>query len=110
MNSVRGHMRFSNQTVIVTGGGRGIGAAIATRFSSEGASLVVVDRDGAAAETTVRALPASDRALALEADIGAPADRDRMLSETRNIFGPPDILVNNAGIMERVGLPDVTPE
>lgn len=80
---------FAGRRALVTGGARGIGAAIARRFAGHGAETVVADRDGAAA----RALAAEIGARALELDVADAARVRHALSET----GPFDVVVNNAG-------------
>ncbi|MEK7314793.1 MAG: 3-oxoacyl-[acyl-carrier-protein] reductase [Candidatus Eisenbacteria bacterium] len=84
---------------VVTGGGKGIGLAIARKFRSNGAAVVVTGRDQAAldafvAETTA----AGGRALAVVADMAKPGEADRVCAATIEAFGKADYLVNNAGI------------
>ena len=91
--------RFSGKTVLVTGAGRGLGEAIAEEFANEGANLVVVDIDEAAAnETKERGLGLGQEAVAVAADVSARSDVERMVSETTGAFGQLDIAVNNAGV------------
>jgi 3-oxoacyl-[acyl-carrier protein] reductase len=102
-------MRFIEQVVIVTGAARVMGAAIATRFATEGASVVIADLDGAGAEAMARRLtPAGGSALAVAANITEAADRERLVETTIRAFGRIDVLVNNAGVMQRMALQDVT--
>ncbi len=84
---------------VVTGGGKGIGLAIARKFRSNGAAVVVTGRDQAAldafvAETTA----AGGRALAVVADLAKAGEADRVCAATLEAFGKADYLVNNAGI------------
>ena len=84
---------------VVTGGGKGIGLAIARRLRSNGAAVVVTGRDQAAldafvAETTA----AGGRALAVVADMAKAGEADRVCAATLVTFGKADYLVNNAGI------------
>lgn len=84
---------------VVTGGGKGIGLAIARRLRSNGAAVVVTGRDQAAldafvAETTA----AGGRALAVVADMAKAGEADRVCAATLEAFGKADYLVNNAGI------------
>jgi 3-oxoacyl-[acyl-carrier protein] reductase len=84
---------------VVTGGGKGIGLAIARKLRSQGASVVVTGRDRAAldafvAETTA----AGGRALAVVADMANAGEADRLCAATLEAFGKADLLINNAGI------------
>jgi len=84
---------------VVTGGGKGIGLAIARKFRSQGAAVVVTGRDQGAldafvAETTA----AGGRALAVVADLAKAGEADRVCAATLEAFGKAEILVNNAGI------------
>ncbi len=88
-------MRLANKIAIITGAGGGFGEGIAHRFVAEGAKVAVVDLRGDEADRVARAL--GDKAIALQADVGAPADVKRVISETASRLGEPDILVNNAG-------------
>jgi 3-oxoacyl-[acyl-carrier protein] reductase len=88
-----------SKVAIVTGGARGIGAAVAQRLAKDGRAVAVVDLDQAACEETVKAITADGgTAIAVGADVSdadaVQAAVDRIASE----LGPPTILVNNAGI------------
>lgn len=86
-------MRLAGKVAIVTGAGRGIGAAIASRFAAEGARVVVADIDGDAAVATAKAFGG----LAVQADVGKAENADRLVQSTVDAHGTVDILVNNAG-------------
>jgi NAD(P)-dependent dehydrogenase (short-subunit alcohol dehydrogenase family) len=90
--------RLAGKVAIVTGGGRGIGRAIAERYASEGARVAIVDLDAAAASEVAEAIGAD--ALAIQADVSANADVERLLAETLERFGTVDVLVNNAAVIE----------
>ncbi len=91
-------IRFDGKTVIVTGGGAGIGAALCRRFAAEGAAVAVLDRDRDAAATTADALVADGAsAIAIGADITERAAVDAAVEQTNDELGPIDVLVNNAG-------------
>lgn len=93
-------MRFENATVIVTGGGRGIGFATAKRFAEEGASVVVGEIDAKLGEKAVSDLQAAgQRAAFVQADIGDPAEAEHLVASAVKQFGGVDVLVNNAGII-----------
>jgi 2-hydroxycyclohexanecarboxyl-CoA dehydrogenase len=90
--------RFKNQTVIVTGGGGGIGGATCRRFAGEGASVAVFDLNLDAAEKVAASIRAEGgRAQAFRCDITDRASVDAAVAETEKSLGPIDVLVNNAG-------------
>ncbi|MGY0195055.1 2-hydroxycyclohexanecarboxyl-CoA dehydrogenase [Leptothrix sp. BB-4] len=92
------NQRFHDQTVIVTGGGGGIGGATCRRFAAEGAAVAVFDRDLDAAEAVAAGIRATGgRALAVRCDITERADVDAAVRETERTLGAIDVLVNNAG-------------
>jgi len=91
--------RLKGKVAIVTGGGRGIGAAIVRRFSAEGARVVAAQRDMAEAERTIAGVNANGGdAIAVQADVTVESSVERMVETTLAHFGTVDILCNNAGI------------
>jgi 3-oxoacyl-[acyl-carrier protein] reductase len=83
---------------IVTGGGRGIGRAIALRLAAEGANIVIADVDLAAAQDVAGAAQSLGcQALAVETDVSRKAQVQSMVEAALRRFGQLDILVNNAG-------------
>jgi NAD(P)-dependent dehydrogenase (short-subunit alcohol dehydrogenase family) len=92
-------MKLADRVVLVTGGGSGIGRAIAERFAREGARIVVADRNAAGAEeTTARIAAAGAEALAVEADVANAAAVAAMVARANERFGRVDVLINNAGL------------
>ena len=90
---------LERKVAIVTGGGRGIGAAVGARLADDGAAVVVSGRDGDRLQRTVKDLEAQGRtALGVVADVVSRDDCDRLVSAARQQFGRVDILVNNAGV------------
>ena len=90
--------RFEEKTVIVTGGGGGIGSASCLRLAAEGAKVAVLDRDLAAAQKTVEAvLQAGGQAAAFACDITDRAQVDAAVAAVQAQLGPVAALVNNAG-------------
>ena len=97
---------LKNKVALITGGGRGIGKAIAERYGSLGASVVVNYSSGeAAAQETVAAINRSGgAAIAVQADVSKVADIERLFMASLERFGRLDIVVANAGV-ELVGQP-----
>ena len=97
-------MKLNGKIALVTGGGRGIGKAIALALAREGADIAVVSRtrrEIAATAADVSAL--GQRSLPIEADVSDKRDVARMVKRTLEEFGRVDILVNNAGILGPIG-------
>jgi 3-oxoacyl-[acyl-carrier protein] reductase len=90
---------LAGKVAIVTGGGRGIGLAIARLLAEDGASVVVSGRDAARLDAAVKELESLGApALGVPADATKREDADRLVEVTRERFGRIDVLVNNAGI------------
>jgi 3-oxoacyl-[acyl-carrier protein] reductase len=91
-------MDFNGQVVLVTGSGRGIGAAIARAFASQGAAVAVnYLRDAASADAVARdCREAGGDALAMQADVSDPAAAARLVDTVVAEFGRLDVVVNNA--------------
>jgi len=91
--------RFKDKVVIVTGAAKGIGRAIALRFGSEGAHVIVNDVDTVSAEATTQSIIANGgSALAGIADVSDKSQVDRLFDTTLERFGTVDVLVNNASL------------
>jgi len=93
-------MDLSDRVAIVTGGGQGIGQAIALKLGEVGATVVVND---ISAETAVEEVAEEIRktgreSMAVLADVSNPSDVEKMIETTVDAYGKVDILVNNAGI------------
>jgi len=88
---------LTGRTAVVTGAGRGIGAATAAALARAGARVVVGDLDLAVAETTARDI--GEAATALPVDVADRVGFTAFLDEAESRLGPLDVLVNNAGIM-----------
>src|SRR3989454_6247780 len=98
-SSWRLHMGLiEGKVAILTGSGRGIGAAAARMFGAEGASVVVSDLDPAPAEETAAAIRAAGgKAIVVAGDVTDPAFPAQLIKATLDSFGGIDIIVNNAG-------------
>jgi len=91
--------KLANKVALVTGGSRGIGAAIAKRLASDGASVAITyAKDATSASAVVKAIEATGgKAIAIRADGADTAAVKSAVDETVSTFGQLDILVNNAG-------------
>ena len=89
---------LENQVAIITGAGRGIGAAAAKIFAEHGAKVVVSDLDAGPAEEVVAAITAAGgEAVAVAGDVTDPAFPDALMAKTVGGYGKLNVLVNNAG-------------
>src|SRR5690242_3540270 len=104
-------LQLTNKVLLVTGGAKGIGAAIAREAAREGAVPVIVDRDEAAAEQLQAELQSSGaRSHVITAELSAAANCSRVVNETVRLAGRLDALINNAGVNDKVGLEHGSPE
>lgn len=103
-------MDFSGKTVLVTGGSRGIGRAIARAYAEAGAQVAInFHRNKEAAAETVEMLKGEGH-FAIRADIGAPEAAKWMVDAVVGEFGRLDIVVNNAGIFSPHPIDEVSYE
>ncbi|HXG78702.1 MAG TPA: SDR family oxidoreductase [Methyloceanibacter sp.] len=94
--------RLEGKIALVTGAGAGIGRAVAETFAREGASVVVTDRDAAAAKEVADAIiKANGTATALAVDVTNTPQVKALMIETAQRYGRLHVLVNNAGVGER---------
>ncbi|HOB12487.1 MAG TPA: 3-oxoacyl-ACP reductase FabG [Syntrophomonadaceae bacterium] len=93
-------MRLKDKVAVITGAGKGIGAAIAKRFAAEGAKVILVDRDESSVRGTAAAIvEVGGTAAAYTLDISDRPAIDRLVEEVVTTYGTIDILVNNAGVV-----------
>jgi meso-butanediol dehydrogenase/(S,S)-butanediol dehydrogenase/diacetyl reductase len=97
----------ATRSAIVTGGGTGIGAAIARRLSADGYAVTVMGRRAEPLDGVVQQLT---EGLAVTGDVGRPEDCKRVVTATVEAFGGVDALVNNAGIGNAATGLEETPE
>lgn len=92
------NMKLQNKVAMVTGGGRGIGRAIAIKLAEEGADVVVASTSMEPANAVIREVEARGRrGLAIQTDVSKYDDVKRSVAEALQAFGHIDLLVNNAG-------------
>jgi 3-oxoacyl-[acyl-carrier protein] reductase len=90
---------LAGRVAIVTGGSRGIGAAIAAWLAEHGASVVVSGRDADRVQSAVKSMDGlTGRVVGLAADAARREDADRLVDTAKGEFGRLDVVVNNAGI------------
>jgi NAD(P)-dependent dehydrogenase (short-subunit alcohol dehydrogenase family) len=102
--------RFENRTVLVTGGAGGIGLATAERFASEGARVVIADRDANHANAVVDQVKRAGApdAWAFACDVSDPAQVASCVTDAIARTGSLDVVVNNAGLMTFKSIVDLT--
>lgn len=92
-------MQLVGKTAIITGGAKGIGAAIARRYVNEGARVVLADVDDEAGQAFAKELEELGSAIFVHTDVGERLDVHNLIATARDAFGEIDILVNSAGIL-----------
>ena len=105
-------MRLKDKVAIVTGGGRGIGRAVALAFAREGADVLVnyVSNSKTADEVVAEIEKMGRKAIAVKVDVASNSDAQNMVKEAAEKLGGLDILVNNAGISQPAMLLKMTEE
>jgi L-fucose dehydrogenase len=104
-------LSLKEKVIIVTGGGRGIGAAIVRGCCAEGAIPVILDRrPGAGLELQLELERGGQRTHFIEVDLARPDNCAKAVQQTMQVFGQIDALVNNAGRNDKVGLEQGSPE
>jgi 3-oxoacyl-[acyl-carrier protein] reductase len=103
---------LEGRVALVTGGGRGIGRAIALTLAEAGADVAVnyCERAEAAEATADQIRGLGRRAEVVQADVSRAADAARLVEATEGRLGPIDILINNAGISEPCAIEELTEE
>jgi L-fucose dehydrogenase len=104
-------LQLKDKVVLITGGGKGIGAAIARAAAAEGMSLVLVDKDAEAASLLQAELQKSGRTCTVvSTDLSVASNCAAAVNQALKQHGGLDALVNNAGVNDKVGLEAGSPE
>ncbi len=106
------NISLSGRAAIVTGGSKGIGLGVASRFAASGADVAIVARGAEALDAAVNSIKASakGRVIGVQGDVAKAADIARVYDEAMKAFGKVDILVNNAGTSRTGAFETVTDE
>ena len=104
-------LQLKNKVVVITGGAKGIGAAIARACAGEGGVPIVVDQDALAGEQVRSDLRSDGKACGLICvDLSTKENCSSAVEQATREFGGLDVLVNNAGVNDRVGLEQGSPD
>jgi NAD(P)-dependent dehydrogenase (short-subunit alcohol dehydrogenase family) len=112
MKEDRMDISLAGRTAVVTGGSKGIGLAVATRFAASGADVAIMARGREALDQAVATIEttARGRVLGVTGDVAVATDITRCYGEIMRAFGKVDILVNNAGTSRTGAFEDITDE
>ena len=95
-------MKLNDKVALITGGGRGIGKAIALAYAREGAKLAICARTAGEIEETAKEIKAlGTDCLAVVCDVSLEEPVSKLIEKVQESFGRIDILINNAGVMTR---------
>jgi NAD(P)-dependent dehydrogenase (short-subunit alcohol dehydrogenase family) len=103
-------VRLDGRAALITGGSKGLGAAMAQRFAESGADVAILARGREALAETERAIRAraQTRVVAIPCDVSQAAELERGWQEAKNALGKIDILVNNAGTSQTGKFEEIT--
>jgi NAD(P)-dependent dehydrogenase (short-subunit alcohol dehydrogenase family) len=101
---------LEGRSALITGGSKGIGLAIATRFAASGAQVAIVARGREALDQAAEAIGVHGRVMAVAGDVARPDHIERVHDEVTRAFGGIDILVNNAGTSRTGAFETITDE
>lgn len=95
-------MKYTDNIVIVTGGGQGIGLAVATMYAAHGAHVVIAERNSEAGETAVQKINGAEAiagsAAFVQTDVSEPEQIENLMQTVDARWGRLDVLINNAGL------------
>lgn len=102
-------MRLKGKRALITGGGRGIGRAIALSYAAAGADVAVAARSVSEIEEVATSIEKMGKiGMAVPCDVGLPGEIDKVVAEVVSQLGEVDILVANAGMMEHAPVTELT--
>ena len=102
-------MRLDNKVALVSGGARGIGAAITKALAGEGAKVIIGDvLENAGQSTAKEIVQSGGECVFVSLDVTSESDWDNAVDEAISRFGKLDILVNNAGVTSRGNVEDIS--
>lgn len=102
-------MRLKNKVAVITGGAQGLGEAFAWRYAEEGASIALIDLNGAKAAEVAASIAGKGRdTLGVQADVARVDEIETAISRIIAEFGTVHILVNSAGVFDVVSIDDTT--
>src|SRR5262245_54056629 len=103
--------KLDGKVAVVTGGGSGVGKAVALLFLKEGAKVVIAGRDLTKLAAVAAEANAGDRLRTVSTDVSSPAQCENLIRTATEAFGRVDVLVNNAGAnLKGRTIRELTPE
>jgi len=101
---------LAGRAAVITGGSKGLGLAMATKFAAAGADIAIMARGRQALDAAVKSIAAKQRVIALQGDVAVPGDTERAYREAMKALGKIDILVNNAGTSRTGAFEEISEE